>query len=291
MHPRTEPSDDSQQRASRPTAARAGRWLAALACAAGLLAGCSEREFLNKISTPADQAFAQGYVAKLQARDFDAIERELSPDLKNDQIRSVLERMADMLPAGEPTSVTLVGAQRYKNADSTRGTTTRVNTTMEYSFGGRYVVINVATDELNGATSVVGFNVYPRSTSLEDENRFTLKDRRPVQYLILVLAVMSLLVSLGALIACIRTKPLASKWLWILVTLVSVGHLTVNWTTGQVSFVPISLSLLGAGAFATSHYAPWMITAALPIGPIGFLIFRRQLRRQSAAQPPPASPG
>jgi hypothetical protein len=107
-------------------------------------------------------------------------------------------------------------------------------------------------------------------------NRFTLSGRGAAQYTILALAVLAPLLSLYALVLCVRTKMRRTKWLWLVLVLMGIGKIVVNWTTGQVFFTPIAFQLPPAGANAVL-YGPWQVYVSLPVGAIVFLALRSKL--------------
>src|SRR6516225_3132146 len=125
-------------------------------CLLLLLSACSQEEVLQKFSSPADQAVAKGYIDRLRGRDFDEIEKAADESIKRGDFRGVLAKMADLVPPGEPTSIKVVGAQRFEMHD-----TTTVNTTYEYNFGGTWLLINVAVKTKAGAKTIVGFHINP----------------------------------------------------------------------------------------------------------------------------------
>ncbi len=100
--------------------------------------------------------------------------------------------------------------------------------------------------------------------------------------------------TLIAFVIAVRTK-LRRKWLWLLFILVGVGHLSINWTTGQLSFQPIYIVLCSIGAFRPL-YGAWLLHVAFPLGAVIFLVRRKQLQleqpeersesNQSEQQPP-----
>ena len=241
--------------------------------AALLLFGCNQQQMLEKFSTPADQALAKTYIADLQTRNFDAIVNNLDTSIKTPGVRETLVRMADLMPAEPPTSVKLVGAQKFFSPAGER-----TNTTFEYQWGGRWVLCNVAIRKSATAQTIVGINVDPQKTSLEDQVRFTFTGRSPAQYVIFAAAVLAVSLTLFALVACIREKGVRRKWLWILFIIVGFGQLSTNWATGAVNYQLIYFSLFSAGAFAPL-YGPWTISTSVPVGAIVFLLRRRKLRR------------
>ncbi|HTA64936.1 MAG TPA: hypothetical protein VK753_05480 [Xanthomonadaceae bacterium] len=241
-----------------------------------LLCACSQQEMIEKFASPQEQATAKGYIDRLRARDFGPIESAADPSVRGPNLHATLTRMADMIPAQEPTSVKLVGAQTNWMAG-----VTRVNLTYEYDFAGKWMVINVAVRENGGAKTIVGFNVYPESQSLESQNRFTFSGKSAAQYLILAMAIVAVLLTFYSLVACVRTKLAGRKWPWIVFILFGVGSVAVNWSTGEWSIRVLFIQLFSASAIA-QPYGPWIISASIPVGAIVFLIQRKKLRASVA---------
>ena len=239
-----------------------------------VLCSCSKEDLLSKFSSPEDQATAKAYLNHLRAREFDVIERDIDPSLKNASLHSVLEQIADQIPTGEPTSVKLVGAHLFKTPEATT-----VDTALEYSFGDKWFLANVGVQKKGDVKTIVGLHFVPEPRSLEEQNRFVLSGKPLAQYLILVGAVLVVSTTLFSLIVCIRTKELRRKWLWILFIIFGFGSISVNWTTGQFGFVPLSFQFFSAGAMA-QLYGPWIISVSAPVGAIVFLVNR--LRRSRA---------
>jgi drug/metabolite transporter (DMT)-like permease len=109
---------------------------------------------------------------------------------------------------------------------------------------------------------------------VENQNRFTLIGKDPVQYVVLFLALAALAISLYAFIACLRTKMGKRKWLWAILCFAGMGRLAVNWTTGATGFTAICIGVPPVGAAMVPLYSPWMVYTSLPVGAVLFLIFR-----------------
>jgi hypothetical protein len=223
---------------------------------------------MQKLAPPEDQATAKQYVDHLRAGRYEQIEAVMDPRLRTPAMRDTLEQMAKLLPDEEPTSIELVSA----NTTVSPAGTAR-NLAFEYRFRDKWVVLNVATLRKGDELSIIGFNIYPQQKSLAEQNRFNLSGKAPLQYLILALAVVLPLLSLYALVRCIRTKMARGKWLWILFIVCGVGKLAVNWTTGEWHFAPLSIQVLSASAI-TEGFGQWIVAVSLPLGAILFL-FRR----------------
>jgi hypothetical protein len=214
---------------------------------------------------------AKGYIDRLRGRDFDEIEKAADESIKRGDFRGVLAKMADLVPPGEPTSIKVVGAQRFEMHD-----TTTVNTTYEYNFGGTWLLINVAVKTKAGAKTIVGFHINPENQPLEIQNQFTLYGKSPAAYVVLALAVSAMLFTLYTLVVCARTPMAKRKWLWILFVLLGVGKFSVNWTTGQWNISPLFVQLFSASAFAP-FYGAWIVSASIPLGAILFWVRRKEL--------------
>ena len=238
------------------------------------LVGCSQEALLQKFTTPEDQATAKKYIDYLRAGQYEPIEEVMHPSIKGPTLHATLEKMAGIIPDEEPTSVKLVGAQSTTNSS---GTTK--NLTYEYGFGKQSLLVNVATLRQGDAFTIVGFNVYPQEQTLAERNHFGLAGKTPLQYLVFALAILMPLLSLYALVQCIRTKIASKKWLWIVVILIGVGNLAVNWATGEWEFKPLAIQLLSASVLYDAQGA-LILAASVPLGAILFLLRRRLPLRQ-----------
>ena len=253
---------------------------------------------MKMITPPEDEAVAKNYIAFLRQGQFDQIRKDLDPKMADAFDRATFEKMRALIPAGEPTSVKVVGA--YTNVSKFTGSESirEVNLTFEYQFPGKWLLINVATRKQSDVATIIGFRVQPLSDSMENVNKFTLAGKSPRQYAMLALVCFVPLLILCALIACIRTKMLKRKWLWIIFILIGIGKVTMNWSTGKLSLIQetvnatgghsynfdfLSFQLFGASAFA-QPYGPWILSVSLPFGAILFLLKRKSL---AGGTPPP----
>ena len=248
-----------------------------------ILAACSQAELLQKFASAEEQALAKSYIDRLRMRDFDVIEKAADPSISGPSLREALIKMADVVPSQAPVSVKLVGAHSFRATDIQT-----LNTTFEYDYGGKWLLANVVMQEKNGVKTIVGFNIYPRSESLEVENRFTLAGKRPAQYLLLTAAIAAMLVTIYSLVVCIRTKLPGRKWPWVLFILVGFGRLAVNWNSAEWGFVPLSVQLFSAGAMAPL-YGPWTIYVSVPLGAVLFLLRHRKSRLGTPSEDAPAT--
>lgn len=239
-------------------------------------AGCSQQSMLQMVSSPEDQSNARKYIDYLRSGSFDEIEQAMDPSLRSPNLRETLVRMAALLPAAQPSSIKVVGAQTFQGPNGVSR-----NITFEYDFSGNWFLMNVATLERADAVTIVGFNVSPRPTSLEEQNRFGLAGKSAIQYVTLALVAVLPLFTLVALILCVRTRMPGRKWPWVLFVILGFGQLAVNWTTGEWGFNLLSVQLFSASA-AAAPYGPWTLAVSVPVGAIAFLLRRRAMLARSA---------
>ena len=235
------------------------------------LAGCNQADIVQKFASPADQAVAKSYIDLLRQQRFEDIEKVADPSISGASLHDTLVKMATLIPTGEPSVITLVGAHRMiANGAST------VNLTFEYGFSGKWILTNVAVKNQADKTTIVGLSVIPQPASLEEQNKFRLTGKNGIQYLIFALAIIFPLFTLSALVVCIKTKLKGRKWPWIVFVLFGGGNVAVNWTTGAWSFTPLALQLFSASALAPL-YGQWTFAVSLPLGAIVFLVLRKKL--------------
>jgi hypothetical protein len=74
------------------------------------------------------------------------------------------------------------------------------------------------------------------------------------------------------------------KWLWAIFTLISVVGFSMNWTTGDVSILPLYFNIPAAG-YTQDGSGVWHLIFAIPVGAIAFFFKWRSLRRSTQDTP------
>jgi hypothetical protein len=242
-----------------------------------LVAGCTQPDRVSGLVPAADQALAMYYVDLLRTRKFDDIDRAAVPSVRGPRLYDALLKMADALPEKEaPSSRKLVSAQIHTDQD---GTTT--NVIFEYDFSGKWVLANVVLLRKPNSVSLAGLSVRAVPESLEEHHRFRLAGKSAVHYVVLALAILFPLLTLYALLACVRTKMSWHKWPWMLFILFGIGSFAINWTTGETQLSALTIRLLGV-SLAGALYGPWTLSVSFPLGALVFL-FRRKAPTAAAS--------
>jgi hypothetical protein len=244
------------------------RFLLCLCAALICLPGCNPENMVKKVAPQEDQQAATECIDALRQKRFDALENTLAEGLQGPETRATLERMANMLPAGTPDAVKLIGAD-IKVAGGSRIS----DITYQYSFGKRYFMVNCATSTDATSRHIVALNVHELEFSIDEQAGFHLKDKSPAQLALLLAAIVFAALTLVALVACVLEKGLQRKWLWVIFILLGFGQLSVNWNSGVWSFSALHATLFSASAVSRG-YGGWVISIALPVGAAVYLIRR-----------------
>lgn len=241
--------------------------LIALFCVS--LAGCDQDAMIQSFVSKEDQALASNYFALLKNRQFDDLNKAIEPSLRNPALNDTLSQMADLIPAEEPTRIKLIGAQQNNSSDQST-----INLSYEYAYANQWLVLQIALQQRDKQTHIVGLKLIPQATSIDGQFKFSLAGKSIAHYLILALAIIAPILVLTALIICIRMKLRGRKWPWVIFILLGIGQLSINWSSGDLSFAVLAMQLFSASAFA-APYGPWIITVSLPLGALCFLAFRK----------------
>jgi len=237
-----------------------------------LLSGCDQQAMFEKFIPKEESAIAKKIVSQLAAKDYEAVEKQLDPSIKNASVLGALEQIAAMFPVDEPKSINTVGAY-----SSTVNGVTSYNLTFEYEFSKAWLLANVVLQRHGDEVTVLGLHVNPMQQSLKELNQFTFVGKGLLNYIVFALAIAIPLFIVFTLVLCFRTPIAKRKWLWLLFVALGFVQFSLNWTDGGYSIQPLSFALLGAGFFKAGPYAPVIFNIAFPLGAIIFLFKRRSL--------------
>lgn len=217
---------------------------------------------------PAAEAVANALYADTAAGRVAAIQARLTPEaaavVTPAQILS-LRAYAEPKP---PIARRLINLATF---DSVKGSQS-LTLVYELTYPGKAVLYQVTLKRPSNTApwrvEAVNLN---RATDAElAKGGFTLTGRSPAQLGFLAAAILSPLLMLTAIVAVVRAPGLKRKWLWALLALVGIGSATMNWTTGQASFQPLFVNLIGAVAAKSglSNFMPWILKFTVPVGAV-----------------------
>ncbi len=250
-----------------------------------LLTGCSPATMIEQFANDEKEQIARTYIQRLIDGDLDALAAELEPQLRSGNEIAQLREMRSLLPAEPPAVTNLVGYYTHTSFNNH----TDYNLTYQFGYASKWILVNAAWREFpSSAPQIIGMRAQPLAASLQEINALSFKNARTQHYVFIGSAMAIPLFIVTTLIVCARTPNLPRKWLWMIFILLGLTSSSLNWTTGEISFSPISLHLLGVSAFAASIYSPWIVSVSLPVGALAFWFKRRSL--VSPPPPPPPTP-
>ncbi len=241
------------------------------------MTGCGQ--VIDRIA-PGSIRDSKTYFEELRQRQIDQILQSFDPSADKDRLRVDLGKVIALVPRQEPNSVETLGATVECKAS---GLCTKL-ITLEYKYPDQWILFQVTTSNRSGHDAITDLSVQPESVPLESMTQFTLRGKGWLHYAILLMALLSVGFAINALILCIRTPIQRWKWLWLVVTILGLGKLGIEWSSGELWYKIFYISILPAG-WGFDPESPFMY-ASIPAGAILFLLLRTRLRRTS----PPALP-
>ncbi|HEX9107340.1 MAG TPA: hypothetical protein VF832_08925 [Longimicrobiales bacterium] len=273
---------------------RKAHWLVV----AALLGGCGNpRLLMQHRLPPGADAFARGFVHALATGDTARAFAALEPTTRTQDAVDALTALSASLrttPLDSLVSVRTLrssaqGQQAYSVDYETRS-------------GANWLLFDIVLSQRqpgSGAEaaappfSVDRIQIRVMAESLRKTNALTLKGKSPAHYLILLFGAASLGFCLYTLVLIFRTRGVR-RWAWALLSLIAVGSLQLNWTTGEAQLQSLALVLLGFAVTRTDAAAPWIVQVGFPVGAALFhsralLPFRRRSEEPEDRPPAPRS--
>jgi len=241
------------------------------------LFGCDSQKMMMKFVSEKENKTAQGFIEDIRTGNFTpilaAIDPQLAPQLNTDILRRV-----QALFGGRPVkSVKIVGSHTNVTPEFKR-----YSFAYEYELTGQWLIADIVLQPEKGHLQIEGFHAVQMSQSLEQLNAFTLAGRSAKFLIALGLAVIFPIFVIGTAIVCWRTTIPRRKWWWRIFVLLGITTVTLNWTTGEIAFQPLSLNILSVG-MTRELYGPWILQLGLPVGAMLFWIWRRKWLRETTA--------
>jgi hypothetical protein len=237
------------------------RWLAIMLSL--FLAGCSLQESTMAMSTPEERALAERALTATRAGDYARMEAMAEGPLHADLTPTVFATIRGAIPDGETSLLRVViepGPPRVK--------------TLIYEIGraDHWALVQVSVLPGTDHSRLIGITAAPSNRSQAAANAFSFKGKPAAHYVWLLAMAGALLISITAFVQIVRTPGLQLKWLWAIGSLISVFSFTLDWTTGKMHLTPWGVVPLGIHAAHDGPLGPWMLTFAIPVVALAFLL-------------------
>jgi hypothetical protein len=247
-----------------------------------LTPACSPDALVRRIATPERDARAQHVIHLVVAGQRDSLRARERFEGDSATIARGFVQLDSLLGARRVDSLTLVGANQFSN-----GRNDRITLSYEFRTESGWRLASVTTLDSASTWALLGFHAEPLPGELRAVNDFHLSRGSAAQYVALIATVASAILTLGTAIFLATRRSFPKRWRWVLLSLVGVGMVSVNWTTGELSTQLISVQLFGGSFVRASEFAPWILAFSFPIGAIVAL---QRYRSYLASLKPPVAP-
>lgn len=245
------------------------------------LTGCNPKIDFGKIVPDNVDKFATGFISEVHKGNIDSCLTLVLPEMNNDNGKQFLTNTYTNIQSFSIDSFSIINAQKTSIVGDNGFTNYRID--YEYKVGNKFLYFTFGIREQNGKMTITAFDGRIMDDSLSKVHAFTFKDKGFSHYLFLFFTILIPIFIILTLIVAFRTK-LTKKWLWIIGILFGFIKFSINWTTGQVGFSLINISILGAGFSKAGNIAPWILSFSLPIVAIIFWFKRYWVIKEAAAQ-------
>jgi hypothetical protein len=185
---------------------RALLWLLCVSALLVTLGGCNHQVSFDATDHKEPLTVAMQILVELSNKNYSSVASQLDPGINTASRHSQLERMAGAFPQGKPIKTHVVGVNT-----STANGTTIYSLTLESEYQSAWLLANVVLRKESGRWAILGMHVYPRTQSLETENRFAFTGKTAVHYVVFALAIAIPVFVVLTFIACVRTPFVKRK--------------------------------------------------------------------------------
>ncbi|MBV1688543.1 hypothetical protein KRR38_12870 [Novosphingobium sp. G106] len=241
-----------------------------------ILAGCSQSQWNDKLSTKEDRALATNFIAGLMSGNVDGVRSQIDPKLYayTKQIEGKVK--AIMPAAGEPELVS-VGVSSMSEGGQ-RATTKAMN--YELGSGGKWVAVQIILQQASRSEQIVGWHAVPSAVRPTAAGDFSFAGRGAIHYIWLAAMAIVFATGLVAAFLAFRSKGIRYRWFWIIGSLLGFVQFTLNWSSGQWGVRPFAFMLFSISALKPSPFDAWLLSFCIPIVGIVFLTMRPRLIRK-----------
>ena len=232
---------------------------------------------------PADDAQVRAVFEDVRAGNVDAVAGRLSANVQAPERAAQLAAMRAAIPQTPPTSVKTLNWSRLDSAGAD-GKSQIISAVQRYDYPGRVLVVETTLLSAPGDAKprIDRFFIRVLTPREAAGTVFTLTGQSPLHYTVLAFLGFSVALMLAAIVATIAARNFRYKWLWCIVSLVTVSGLALNWNTGTLA-IPAKIGLINAGVMrAADPAAPWIVSAGFPVGAMLVFLLLAARRRDAS---------
>lgn len=214
---------------------------------------------------PELDAAARDAFKEFVASDFDAMREAASNAEARAQIDQ-LARVVDYMPDTSPESVRRVSYSTYQ---SLSGGTSTFELVHEYGWPTHVAIATVSFEQAPSETAPAPKRINVNVATREELKIYDFDFGRAsfLHVAMLAAVIISPLLMVTAIVMSIRTPEVERRWLWCIVSLVTVCAFTLDWTDGVLRWSLLHVGLISQGVSRLdTAFAPWTVSTAIPIG-------------------------
>jgi hypothetical protein len=229
-----------------------------------LLLACSRQQVIEKLTYPEDRALARAALADLESRNAGGIADKVAERTRL-RLPLMLPKIYAALPQGVRREVKLVDGRYFERAPGGNMQFRQAYLAYEVTSGSQRALVQLTIIRTIDYAVIGQLMVSRIDRPAEELNGFSLSGKPIGHYAFLLLGLGALAASGAAIFRVWRSGRFRRRWLWTLGCLVGLMKLTLNWSSGQLFFAPISIQLIPMAALKQGLLMPWLVSASIPV--------------------------
>lgn len=257
---------------------RRAAWAGVLVGVSSACTGANMSGLARRFMKPEERELAPKVVSLIQGGDRDGFKQVSTPGLYKQMSDSLWALLATQIKGVNPDSMRVLSVSVMVPFHGVRTTAE----TLEGRVPDGWVDVYVGTR----GGRVSGFGARRQAESTVEENAFGHAPFRASQVPMALWALATIVLALTAAVRVVRS-PMKRRWLWAPLSLLIVGRVSLNWTTGALTASPLFLSLSPFMWLKGGPAAPWVLTVGLPAGALIAWHKASMARRAAGPEAPP----
>lgn len=159
--------------------------------------------------------------------------------------------------------------------------------TYQVKIGDAWHGVELELDSWRKPTQLRSVTIEPLTIDAKSRHAFRLEGKPLGNFVILGIAIIVPLFSIYVAILCLFQPVdtrLWAQYAWLIFIMFGIGHLSINWTTGQLSARPAAIRFPVARIFRPDGFSAWYLTISCPVGALLYLRKRQSHRLQRAKE-------
>jgi hypothetical protein len=229
--------------------------------------------------------YGRHYIQLIVSGHVDSAELLLPAEVPHDTAREILRQLSVKMAVARLDSVPIVGAQVTTSvmADGSTEVSRRIGYLVPIDH--EWILFVVAMTEKAGIRQLTGFHYDFYESDPRVLSQFTFAGKGPGYYLFLLLAAACFSMAVTTAVWVSRQRGLPKRWLWVFVSLIGVGTVTLDWSSGGFEQRYFNFLLFCFGAAKGGLIDPWIFSFAFPAGAFVAIARAKKWRKEVAAAP------